>query len=62
MKGYIEHDSRACKLGGHTNRGPVDKMCPVYLELRRRRLREHMQDVRFLAGEGVSLGNAGALY
>jgi len=50
MKGYIEHNSRSCKLGGHTNRGPVDKMCPVYLELRRVRLRDSMRRLRWVDG------------
>jgi len=47
MKGYVEHDSRACTLGGHTNRGPVADMCPVYLELRRQRLKTLMRKVRY---------------
>ena len=49
MRGYIEHDSRACHertLYTHSNRGPVEYMCPVYLELRRARLRDIMAERR----------------
>jgi hypothetical protein len=52
MKGYIEHSSRRCTLGGHSNRGPVDKMCPVYLELRRVRLARIMRSNRHLEKHG----------
>jgi hypothetical protein len=49
MRGYIEHDSRACTLGTHSNRGDVLLMCPVYLELRRARLRAAMAERRWRA-------------
>jgi hypothetical protein len=52
MRGYVEHNSRACSLGGHSNRGPVDKMCPVYLELRRVRLARIMRSNRHLEKHG----------
>jgi hypothetical protein len=43
----IIHDSRACTLGGHSNRGRVEDMCPVYLALRQSRLRAQMRWARF---------------
>jgi hypothetical protein len=52
MRGFIEHDSRECRLGGHSNRGPVETMCPVYLELRRLRLRNIMRSNRYLEAHG----------
>jgi hypothetical protein len=44
---YIQHDSRRCELGGHSNRDRVGSMCPVYLELRRSRIRAQMRWARF---------------
>lgn len=52
MRGYIEHDSRACTLGIHSNRGPVSTMCPVYLELRRNRLKRTMRMLRYAKSLG----------
>ncbi len=46
MNGYVEHDGERCRLGAHSNRGPVSLMCPVYLEVRRYRLAERMREVR----------------
>jgi hypothetical protein len=43
MKGYIEHDGRTCLLGEHSNRGTTRDMCPIFLALRRTRLKETMQ-------------------
>jgi hypothetical protein len=48
VKGFIRHDSRRCNLGTHSNRGPTDYMCPVYLELRRSRLRAQMKMTRYI--------------
>ena len=47
MKGFIEHDGANCWLGDHSNRGPVNQMCPIFLELRRTRLRNTMRNRRF---------------
>jgi hypothetical protein len=47
MKGFIEHNSYWCLLGEHSNRGLVRDMCPVYLELRRSRLKQHMRNTRY---------------
>lgn len=46
MRGYIEHDGRACVLGYHSNRRTTRDMCPVFLELRRTRLKETMAQRR----------------
>ena len=46
MKGFIEHDVSKCHIGGHSNRGLVKDMCPVYLELRRTRLKHIMRERR----------------
>jgi len=47
VRGYIEHDSRNCYMGEHSNRGSVEYMCPVYLALRRTRLKHIMRARRF---------------
>jgi ribosome modulation factor len=49
---YISHDSRSCWLGGHSNRGRVKDMCPVYLALRQSRLRAQMRWARYFGLEG----------
>jgi hypothetical protein len=46
VRGYIEHDSVNCLLGEHSNRGRVRDMCPVFLELRRLRIRATMREAR----------------
>lgn len=62
MKGYVEHDSRRCTLGAHTNRGAVAAMCPVYLELRRQRLKLRMRADRYLDKYGDTAdGRIGAM-
>lgn len=49
MKGYIEHDGRNCLLGEHSNRVTVKEMCPIFVELRRSRLRDTMRRSRLRA-------------
>jgi hypothetical protein len=53
MRGFIEHDGKACLLGEHSNRTTTSEMCPVFLELRRTRLRNLMRERRFLARTGL---------
>jgi len=47
MRGFIEHDGRECELGTHSNRFTTKEMCPIFLELRRTRLKETMRARRF---------------
>ncbi len=54
MKGYVEHDGKDCWLGTHSNRSSVTEMCPVFLELRRTRLRNTMRERRFLKKTGLA--------
>ena len=53
MKGYVEHDGKTCEWGSHSNRTATEWMCPVFLELRRTRLRNHMREARFLKKTGL---------
>lgn len=54
VKGYVEHDGTACLLGTHSNRTATEEMCPVFLELRRTRLRNLMRERRFLKKTGLA--------
>lgn len=47
MRGFIEHNGADCLLGEHSNRGTITDMCPVFLELRRERIRRSMRDLRY---------------
>jgi len=47
MRGFIEHDGRECELGIHSNRFTTKEMCPIFLALRRQRLKETMRERRF---------------
>lgn len=53
MKGYIEHDGKTCLLGEHSNRVRTVDMCPIFLELRRQRLRAAMRWRRFADRTGL---------
>ena len=56
MKGYIEHDGANCWHGAHSNRVAVTDMCPIFLELRRTRLKNRMRELRFERKTGLGLG------
>lgn len=56
MRGFIEHDGATCLLGEHSNRGPVREMCPIFLELRRTRLKNRMRELRFEKKTGLGRG------
>ena len=53
MKGYVEHDGATCLLGEHSNRGSTKDMCPIFLELRRTRLKNAMRFRRFQQKTGI---------
>ena len=53
MKGYIEHDGKLCLLGEHSNRVRTTEMCPIFLELRRTRLKNAMRFRRFQEKTGL---------
>jgi hypothetical protein len=46
VKGYVEHDGEHCLLGEHSNRGVTRDMCPIFLALRRTRIRQSMRSMR----------------
>ena len=53
MRGYIEHDGANCLLGEHSNRVTTREMCPIFLELRRTRLKYAMRDNRLAKTLGM---------
>ena len=54
MRGFVEHDGKTCNLGEHSNRGRVTYMCPVFLELRRTRIKNQMRFRRFADKTGLT--------
>ena len=56
MRGFVEHNGKDCLLGEHSNRGDVRFMCPIFLELRRTRIRNRMRELRFEKKTGIGPG------
>jgi hypothetical protein len=55
VRGFVEHDGSTCFMGTHSNRSSVTEMCPVFLALRRTRLKNRMRELRFERKTGLGL-------